>query len=70
MATLSFDELRARALGVIDAIDKESPGVDVFVVLVSPAGDGEMRFAAESSLDQTGAAELLRIVSSTWRHRA
>ncbi len=67
MAALSFTELRARALGLIEAIEKESPGVGVFVVLVAETGEGKTaRFAAESTYDQVGGAEVLRIVSAAW----
>ena len=66
MATLSFDELRARALAVIDAVEKESPGLGVFVVLVQGLDEGRARFAAETTYDQAGGAEILRLVTSAW----
>ena len=67
MAPLSFDDLRARALAVIDAVEKESPGLMVFVALGSPTGEGaNVRFAAETNAGQDGGAELLQIISSAW----
>jgi hypothetical protein len=66
LEALSFDELRARALGVIDAVERESPGVGVFVVLVQTLEGGTARYAAESTYDQEQGAELLRLVGSAW----
>jgi hypothetical protein len=67
LETLSFDELRARALAVIDVVEKESPGLGVFVVLVAAKGEGDVcRFAAETNRGHDGGAEILRLVSSVW----
>jgi hypothetical protein len=66
VAALSFEELRARALAVIDAVEKESPGLGVFVVLVADGNEGRSRFAAETTYDKAGGAEILRLVSSAW----
>ncbi|HET7485844.1 MAG TPA: hypothetical protein VFJ64_10790 [Solirubrobacterales bacterium] len=67
MAALSFDELRARALGVIEAVEAELPGLVVLVVLGSPTGDGDnIRLAAETNAGQAGGAEILSIISQAW----
>jgi hypothetical protein len=67
MAALSFEELRARALAVIDAVEHESPGLEVLVVLVQPIEDERSaRFAAETSLSKPDVTEILRLVSSAW----
>lgn len=69
MEALTFDELSARALGAIDALRAEAPGLGVVVVLVQPLEPIDqkiIRYAAHTTLDDVTAAEILSDVAKGW----
>lgn len=63
---LTFDELRARALGVVEAVEAETEGLGVVVILLDQVEGTRHRFAAETNRDRTTAVELCQLAAKGW----